>query len=137
ELWGRRVPPADPLDLPAVRTAFLRLTPWLEGHPLRIVWVDLLCGVVRETVAEPAARGAITEWFDERVAVVRDRAADPVTTPGDDCGTCNVVAACPEHRKGAHHGRRRDLLPGILHVTPTSLDAWRRCPREWRNRHLF
>src|SRR5438093_3336050 len=48
ELWGRRVPPADPLDLPAVRTAFLRLTPWLEGHPLRIVWVDLLCGVVRE-----------------------------------------------------------------------------------------
>ena len=72
-----------------------------------------------------------------RLAIVLDRAAEPTTTPGDDCGTCAVVAACPEHRKGAHYGRRRDLLPGILHVTPTNLDTWRRCPREWRNACLF
>ena len=52
---------------------------------------------------------------------------------GVDCGSCNFVAACPEHPTGAHYGRRRDLLPGILTVTPTGLDTWRRCPREWRN----
>ena len=48
-----------------------------------------------------------------------------------------VVSGCPEppHRRAL--GRRRDLLPGILHVTPTSLDAWRRCPREWRDQYLF
>jgi hypothetical protein len=48
-----------------------------------------------------------------------------------------VVSACPEHRKGAHYGRKGDLLPGILHVTPTALDTWRRCPREWRDHQLF
>src|SRR6185312_13673561 len=83
------------------------------------------------------ARPAVTEWFDRRLSIVHDRAAEPTTTPGDDCGTCAVVAACPEHRRGAHYGRRRDLLPGILHVTPTNLDTWRRCPREWRNACLF
>jgi len=137
ELWGRRVPPHEPLDLPALQLAFLRLTRWLDGNPLRVVWVDLLRGLVREQVVEPDARPAVTEWFDRRLGIVLDRAAEPTTTPGDDCGTCAVVAACPEHRKGAHYGRRRDLLPGILHVTPTNLDTWRRCPREWRNACLF
>ena len=137
ELWGRRTAPTDPLELPALRTAFLRLTPWLDGNPLRLVWVDLLRGLVRERVIEPDTRAEITEWFDGRLAIVRERATDPVTTPGDDCGNCAVVAACPEHRRGAHYGRRGNLLPGILHVTPTNLDTWRRCPREWRNACLF
>ena len=115
----------------------LRLTLRLDGNPLRVVWVDLLRGLVREQVVEPDARPAVTEWFDRRLAIVHNRAAEPTTTPGDDCGTCAVVAACPEHRRGAHYGHRRDLLPGILHVTPTNLDTWRRCPREWRNAYLF
>jgi hypothetical protein len=101
------------------------------------VWADLVRGLLVERVVEPAERPPTTEWFDERVTVVRERADDPVARNGRDCGGCAVVSACPEHRKGAHYGRKRDLLPGILHVTPTGLDTWRRCPREWRNHQLF
>jgi hypothetical protein len=137
ELWGRRVPPDDPLELEALRVAFLRLTPWLNGAPLRVVWADLVRGLLVERMVGPEERPAVTEWFDDRVAVVRARAADPVARNGRDCGGCAVVSACPEHRKGAHYGRKGDLLPGILHVTPTGLDTWRRCPREWRNHQLF
>lgn len=137
ELWGRRVPPSEPLELEALRVAFLRLTPWLAGQPLRLAWADLVRGLLVERVVEPGERPAVTTWFDERVAVVEERADDPVARSGRDCGGCAVVSACPEHRKGAHYGRRGDLLPGILHVTPTALDTWRRCPREWRDHQLF
>ena len=129
--------PTDPLELEALRVAFLRLTPWLGGAPLRVAWADLVRGLVVERVVEPDERPATTEWFDERVTIVRERADDPVARSGRDCGGCAVVSACPEHRKGAHYGRKRDLLPGILHVTPTGLDTWRRCPREWRDHQLF
>jgi hypothetical protein len=137
ELWGRRVPPDDPLELEALRVAFLRLTPWLAGAPLRVVWADLVRGLLVERVVDADERPAFTKWFDERVDVVQTRAADPVAHNGRDCGGCTVVSACPEHRKGAHYGRKGDLLPGILHVTPTGLDTWRRCPREWRDHQLF
>jgi len=137
ELWGRRVPPEDPLELDALRVAYLRLTPWLGDQPLRVVWADLVAGILRERVVEPGERADTTKWFDERVAVVVQRTGEPVARSGADCGGCGVVAACPEHHKGAHYGRRGDLLPGILHVTPTSLDTWRRCPREWRNQHVL
>jgi hypothetical protein len=136
-LWNGRVPEEDPLELAALQVAFLRLTPWLDGAPLRVTWVDLVRGLVRERVVGPDERPDVTDWFESRVAVVEERIADPSAEPGYDCGGCGFVAACPEHRRGAHYGRRRDLLPGILHVTPTSLDTWRRCPREWRNRHLL
>ena len=137
ELWGRRVPPTDPLELEAMRVAFLRLTPWLGGAPLRVAWADLVRGLVVERTIEPTERPTTTDWFDERVTIVRDRADDPVARNGTDCGGCAVVSGCPEHRKGAHYGRKGDLLPGILHVTPTGLDTWRRCPREWRDHQLF
>jgi hypothetical protein len=135
--WNGRVPDDDPLELASLRVAFLRLTRWLDGAPLRLAWVDLVRGLVRERTIEPGERDEITKWFESRVELVHERIEDPVAEPGYDCGGCGFVAACPEHRKGAHYGRRRDLLPGILHVTPTSLDTWRRCPREWRSRHLF
>jgi hypothetical protein len=48
------------------------------------------------------------------------------------------VAACPEHPTGAHGSSRRgELVPGIVSLTPTSLEAWYRCRREWRNRKLL
>jgi hypothetical protein len=57
---------------------------------------------------------------------------------GVDCATCAFVAACPEHPLGVHVSTRRgDLLPGILSVTPTALDTWRRCMREWRNTYVL
>jgi len=137
ELWGRRTPPNDPLELEALRVAYLRLTPWLDGEPLRVVWADLVRGLLVERVVPASERAAVTEWFDEQVATVEARADDPVARSGRDCGGCVVVSNCPEHTKGAHYGKRGDLLPGILHVTPTGLDTWRRCPREWRDHQLF
>jgi hypothetical protein len=136
-LWSSRSSPADPLDLPALRVACLRLTPWLAGRPLRVVWADLVEGQVSERVVDPAERAELTEWFDGRLAVLQERIEDPVAVPGADCGGCGYVSGCPEHRKGALWGRRRDLLPGIVHLTPTNVDTWKRCRREWRNRHLF
>jgi PD-(D/E)XK nuclease superfamily len=138
DLWGGRVPFDDPLDLEAVRVAVLRLARWAGDQPLRVVWADLVHGLVRERVVDgDADRAALAEWFDERVAIVRERAAEPEATMGADCGTCNFVAACPVHPTGAHYGRKRDVLPGILTVTPTGLDTWRRCPREWRDAYLY
>ena len=138
ELWGRRVAPHEPLDLPALRTAFLRLDALARRQPAAR-------GLGRPPPRPRAGAGRRTGRPPRGHRVVRPPARDRARPrrrarhdhPGDDCGTCAVVAACPEHRKGAHYGRRRDLLPGILHVTPTNLDTWRRCPREWRNACLF
>lgn len=137
EFWGGRVPFDDPLELEAVRVAVLRLARWAGDAPLRVVWADLVHGLVRERVVETPDREALVEWFDDRCAIVRTRAAQPEATMGVDCGTCNFVAACPVHPTGAHYGRRRDVLPGILTITPTGLDTWRRCAREWRDAYLY
>ena len=136
-LWGGRTPYADPMELPAVRVAFLRLGNWVAGRRLRVVWTDLVNGQVRERVVNPEEKADFVGWFDQRIAVLEERTADPRPEPGDDCGGCGFVAGCPEHRKGALYGRRRDVLPGIVHLTPTNLDVWRSCRREWRNRYLF
>ncbi len=138
DLWGGRVPFDDPLDLEAVRVAVLRLARWVGDASLRLVWVDLVHGLVRERVVDAGTdRPTLATWFDERTAIVRERASEPVATMGADCGTCNFVAACPVHPTGAHYGRKRDVLPGILTVTPTGLDTWRRCAREWRDTYLY
>jgi PD-(D/E)XK nuclease superfamily len=139
ELWGGRSPLHDPLELESVKVAVLRLSGWTVDQPLRVVWVDLLQGLVRERTVNVASElPEITSWFEARVETVRTRAAKPVAQMGADCGTCNFVAACPEHPTGAHFSTRKgDLLPGIVTITPTSLDAWRRCPREWRNANVL
>jgi hypothetical protein len=139
ELWGGRNPIEDPLELESVRVEVLRLSGWAVDQPLRVVWADLVHGVVRErTVPVTSELPELTRWFEERVEVVRHRAATPDAQMGEDCGTCSFVAACPEHPTGAHFStHRRDLLPGILTVTPTALDTWRRCPREWRNAYVL
>jgi CRISPR/Cas system-associated exonuclease Cas4 (RecB family) len=139
ELWGGRSPLDDPLELESVKVAVLRLSGWVVDQPLRVVWVDLLQGLVRErTVHVAGALPEITSWFEARVETVRTRAATPVAEMGADCAICNFVAACPAHPTGAHFSTRKgDLLPGILAITPTSLDAWRRCPREWWNAQVL
>jgi len=137
EFWGGRVPFDEPLELESVRVAVLRLARWTGDAPLRVVWADLVHGLVREQVVGSTERAALVEWFDERCAIVRTRSAEPDAAMGIDCGSCNFVAACPVHPTGAHYGRRRDALPGILTITPTGLDTWRRCPREWRDAYLY
>ena len=84
----------------ALQIAFLRLTPWLDGKPLRVVWVDLVRGLVREQVVEPDDRPAVTEWFDRRLGIVLDRAAEPTATPGDDCGTLRGGRGVPRAPEG-------------------------------------
>jgi hypothetical protein len=138
DLWAGRGPASDPLELDAVKVAVLRLSRWVGDDPLRVVWADLVRGPVRERLVDVGAElPALREWFEERVAVIRERIADPAAEMGADCGTCKFVAACPEHPRGMHFGRRRDFLPGIVTLTPTALDTWRRCPREWRNANVL
>src|SRR5262249_20927970 len=105
---------------------------------LRVTWVDLVHGIVRERVVDVAAEVPdLRAWFDERLSVLRERVEDPTATPGDDCGGCRYVSGCPAHPTGANFRRRRDDVPGIVHVTPTSLGVWRRCPRAWRDQYLY
>jgi hypothetical protein len=139
DLWAaRRVPAADPLELESVELAVLRVARWVGEGPLRVVWADLVRGIVRErTLFLPADLDMLRTWFDERLSLLRARIDDPIAENGDDCRSCGYVAACPEHPTGAHFGSRRDFLPGILSVTPTGLDAWHRCVREWRNAYVL
>ncbi|MEX1006780.1 MAG: PD-(D/E)XK nuclease family protein [Acidimicrobiia bacterium] len=139
DLWNGRAPNADPLELDAVKAAVLRLAQWARDEPLRVVWADLVWGTAIERVVDvPAELDDLRGWLDDRVAIVRERIAVPEARSGQDCAGCIFVAACPEHPTGAHFSARRgDLLPGIIAVTPTSLDAWHRCRREWRNRYAL
>jgi len=136
ELWDGRAPARDPLELESVRVALLRIARWVDHDPIRVVWADLVHGLMRERTVDLARElPALTGWFDERVAVVRARIAEPTPRAGADCGTCRFVAACAEHPTGAHgSSRRRDRLPGIVALTPTALDTWQRCPRAWHSR---
>ena len=133
-----RVPDEDPLELAALRVAFLRF----DAVARR--------GAAPAGLGRPRARPRARAHRRTRRAtrahrVVRVRAwrsctngsSDPVARAGVRLRRVRLRRRVPRAPKGAHHGRRRDLLPGILHVTPTSLDTWRRCPREWRNHHLF
>jgi hypothetical protein len=137
DLWAGRPPDNEPLDLETVRVAVLRLRRWVGDDPLRVVWADLLRGDLREQTVRLGGEDdldPLVDWFDERLDLARARAAEPLPTMGDDCRTCRHVALCPAHPDGATPWvRSRDVLPGILHVTPTSLDRWDRCVREWRN----
>jgi hypothetical protein len=137
-LWdGARVP-SDPLELESVRTAVLRLSKWAADGPVRVVWADLVSGIARERVVDTAReRSELAGWLDDRLQIVRDRTREPVAGNGEDCRGCGYVAACPEHRNGAHYGSRRDFLPGIVSLTPTALDSWNRCRRDWRNAYVL
>lgn len=137
-LWGGSRVPTDPLELESVRTAVLRLTKWAGDGPLRVVWADLVSGIARERVVDvEREREELAAWLDGRLQIVRERTEDPTASNGDDCRGCGYVAACPEHPSGAHFGSRRDFLPGIVSVTPTGLDTWHRCRRDWRNAYVL
>jgi hypothetical protein len=133
--------PQGPLDLPAMRAAVLRLAQsrWVDDEVLSLVWVDLLAGVKRETTVRiPADLAALAGWLDERIDVVEARIATPEPMPGRDCASCKFVPRCPAHDlRGSMMTRRDDLLPAVLTLSPTALETWHRCPREWRNHRLL
>jgi len=140
-LWSQQSATDDPLDHDAVKAAVLRLAAWAGDAPLRVVWADLVRGLASECIVDLRRDGDLAElrsWLDGRVEVVRRRIATPAAHAGADCDGCTFVAACPEHPTGAHFSSRRgDVVPGIVSLTPTSLEAWHRCRREWRNRKLL
>jgi hypothetical protein len=78
------------------------------------------------------------EQFDARLATIRARADATRVDPGAGCSWCRHLTRCP-----AHHGAmpvrppRHDPRPGILRVTPTSLDTWQRCRRAWWLQHIL
>jgi len=138
DLWGGHAPADDPLELDAVRVAVLRLARWCGDDPLRVTWADLVHGIVRQRVVDvPAELPSLVAWFEERLDVVRTRAENATAAAGDDCGACKFLSGCPEHPTAANFGRRRDALPGVITLTPTSLRAWRTCPRAWRDQYLY
>ena len=140
DLWGGPTPPEDPLELTSVWVAVLRLARWAADQPLLVSWADLVHGERRERTlrvdeALPDLRGRLEERLDRLRARVRH--ADQ-TRPGRDCGSCHHVWRCPAHDDGVNvMARPGDIRPGVITVTPTSLTAWNRCRRWWRNQYLL
>ncbi len=139
--WRGDPAPRDPLEVPAVRLGVLRLasTGWWDQGPLLVTCVDLLAGSTSEATVElPEGLASQGGWLDDRLAVLRARADDDTVEPGVGCGTCRFLPRCPAHSvRASMQTRRESLLPGIVSLSPTSLESWHRCPREWRNKSLL
>lgn len=137
---GRRGRP-DPLERPEVRLGVLRLATvgWSPPGPLLVSWVDLLDGTLTQAEVEvPTDLQAFATWLDERVATAQARADDDAVDPGRSCGTCRFVPRCPAHEVVASMVTPRGgLVPGVLALSPSSLESWHRCRREWRDRSLL
>ncbi|HUV10644.1 MAG TPA: PD-(D/E)XK nuclease family protein [Acidimicrobiia bacterium] len=139
DLWAGRVPSEDPLELPSVWLAVLRLRPWIGDGDLVVTWADLVRGLTRTRVVRLGAEiDGLRDRFDSSLRALRDRADADAARPGTGCAQCKHIGKCPAHPGAVRlSARARDLRPGILRVTPSSLDAWRRCPRAWRNQYLL
>jgi hypothetical protein len=137
DLWGGRAY-EDPLDDVSCRLAVLRLSRWVADGKLLVSRADLVRGQLAERTIDPATLvPELRDWFDSAVAAVRDRADHDVVEPGRDCATCAHVAGCPAHPTGAHGiSARGDVRPGIIHLSPTTLERWHHCRREWLSRLL-
>ncbi len=76
----------------------LRNASWVGSRPLHLVIADLVEGVVVEEVIDVAAAvPAAHEWLGARIAVIRERIADPVPKAGADCRACPFVNGCKAH----------------------------------------
>jgi len=145
ELWAGRPPAEDPLELEAVWVAVLRLARWVGDEPLRVSWTDLVRGVHRErTVAVAAVLPELSARFDERVGVVRTRAASADARAGNDCGACTTLWRCPAHPGAidvraprSRRGTGAIGRPGVVRLSPTALETWGQCRRAWRNQYLL
>jgi RecB family exonuclease len=138
DFWVGAIP-QDPLDDWKVKLALLRLDDWLGDDPARVSWTDLLHGVRKERVVDAAARGVLRDEVAQRIDHLVDRTKPPRPEPGANCPQCNHRKGCPEfpHAKKVALQRRGDTVPGVLSLTPSSLEAFERCPRLWRSQHLL
>ncbi|HEY8216535.1 MAG TPA: PD-(D/E)XK nuclease family protein [Acidimicrobiia bacterium] len=139
DLWRGRRPVDDPLEIERVWVAVLRLRLWVGDGSLLVSWADLVDGARCERVVDLRSElPALVERFDERLAAIRARADTSRVEPGAGCAWCRHLTRCPAH-DGAMPVRapRRDPRPGVLRLTPTSLDTWQRCRRAWWLQHVL
>ena len=137
DFWAATTPD-DPLDDWRVKLALLRLDGWLGDETARVSWTDLLHGVRTERTVDAAERGALHDEIRERVEHLVERTRQPAPQPGADCPQCNHRKGCPEFPSAKKVGvRRGDVLPGVLSLTPSSVEAFERCRRLWRSQHAL
>ena len=80
------------------RVIVVRSAAWVGARPLRLVVVDLLAGeLVEEQLDVAAALPEALDWVAARVAVVKERAVDPVPKAGSDCRGCGFIPGCRAH----------------------------------------
>lgn len=80
------------------RVIVVRSAAWVGAQPLRLVVVDLLAGeLVEEQLDVAAALPEALDWVAARVAVVKERAVDPVPKAGSDCRGCGFIPGCRAH----------------------------------------
>jgi len=139
DLWRGRRPVDDPMDLERVWIAVLRLRSWVGTSPLLVSWSDLVDGARHERSVDLGTELApLVADFDDRLATLQRRADRLRVEPGAGCAWCRHLARCPAHAGAAAvRAPRGDPRPGILRVTPTSVDTWRRCRRAWLLQHVL
>lgn len=131
--------PDEPAHDAWLRTALLRLRPWLGDRRLQIQSVDLVEGVREDTWFDAATEiEPLRAWFDAALDALRARADEAIATPGVACTGCRYLARCPAH-PGATNGlsARGGLAPGVIVLQASAVDVWRSCPRRFRNRQLL
>ncbi|HEX6310857.1 MAG TPA: hypothetical protein VF152_04475, partial [Acidimicrobiia bacterium] len=96
---ARRAEPRDPLASIEGRFALLRAAEWAAGETLRLCVADLVEGAIAtcDVDVDAVLEREVYPWLAERIAVIRERAADPVARPGLECAHCPFVAGCAAH----------------------------------------
>ncbi len=96
---GRRPAAGDPLESIEGRFAVMRAAAWAAGGSLRLCVADLVQGalMVRDVDVDGVLARELRPWLAERVAVIRERAADPTPRAGLECARCRYVAGCAAH----------------------------------------
>ncbi len=90
--------PAVLVDDADVRFVLLRLARWAGDRPLLVSVADVVQGARREDVVDVASRRAdLDDWVAARVALIRERIAQPDPAPGSDCASCRFVPWCKAH----------------------------------------
>jgi hypothetical protein len=137
DFWAGPVP-EDPLDDWKVKLAVLRLHDWFGSDTVLVSWTDVLHGVRKERGVDASERGALRDEVQTRIEHIVDRTRAPMPQRGASCPQCNHRKGCPEFPNAKKVGLRRgDLLPGVLPLTPSAVEAFERCPRLWRSQHVL
>ena len=136
--FGGDVLVPDPLTDGRVRMSILRVAV-LDGAdtPLRVSIADVLNVDLRSVTCVPEdVLPDLGTWLDDAIVHIDSRNAQP--RRGTECVQCQFVHTCPAHplRAGGRM-QRHDYLPPVIGFTPTSYDAWTRCPHQFKLARLL